>query len=60
MERVRNEVDPKSEPLPAGVHGQTLEVALGACPAGDCVADDVGAANDAKAGYGRCVDRLVQ
>lgn len=60
MERVRNEVDPESEPLPAGVHGQTLEVALGACPAGDCVADDVGVANDAKAGRGRCVDRLVQ
>ena len=45
VERVRNEVDPESEPLPAGVYGQTLEVALGACPAGDCVADDVGVAN---------------
>ncbi|HAB57091.1 MAG: hypothetical protein CL433_10800 [Acidimicrobiaceae bacterium] len=42
------------------MHGQTLEVTLGACPAGDRVADDVEVANDAKPGGGRRVDCLVQ
>ena len=60
MERVRNEVNPESEPLSVGVHGQALEVALGAGPAGDRVTNDVGVTNDTKTGGGRGVDRFIQ
>ena len=60
MERVHNEVDPESESLPVGVHGQALEVALGASPAGDRVTNDVGVTNDTKTGGGRSVDRFIQ
>ena len=58
VERVHNEVDPESESLPVGVHGQALEVALGASPAGDRVTNDVGVTNDTKTGGGRSVDRF--
>ena len=60
VERVRNEVNPESEPLPVGVHGQALEVALGAGPAGDCETNDVGVTNHTKTGDGRGVDRFIQ
>lgn len=60
MERVGDEIDAEPLALAVGVHGQALEVALGAGPSGDGVPDDAGITNDPQPRRRGGVDRLVQ